>query len=96
MNGRWLTAAMLGIAALAPLPVAAQETGGGAGRAGSFGNAGANDQTGTAKSTNPNPGSGGITRDGAGVLSDKPRTHGASGPGTTGRETSPGTTNEQR
>lgn len=99
MNGRWLAAATLGIAALAPLPVAGQEMGGGAGRAGSFGNAGANDQTGTAKSTNkgtnPNPGSGGITRDGAGVPSDKPRTHGASGPGTTGRETSPGTTDDK-
>ncbi|MFG7488716.1 hypothetical protein [Methylorubrum rhodesianum] len=95
MNGRWLAAVTLGVAILTPLPAAAQETGGGAGRAGSFGNAGVNDQTGTARSSDPNPGSGGITRDGAGVLSDKPKTHGASGPGTTGRETSPGTTNDE-
>ena len=95
MNGRWLGTVVLGVVILAAGPVAAQDTGGGAGRAGSFGNAGVNDQTGTARSSDPNPGSGGITRDGAGVLSDKPKTHGASGPGTTGRETSPGTTNDE-
>ena len=62
MNGRWLAAVTLGVAILTPLPAAAQETGGGAGRAGSFGNAGVNDRTGTARSSDPNPGSGGITR----------------------------------
>ncbi|GEP07635.1 hypothetical protein [Methylobacterium oxalidis] len=70
----------------------AQETGGGAGRAGSYGNLGTNDSSGSPKSGTGEIGGNGITTDSNKALPDGHSYYGkAAGPNATGRETAPGT-----
>jgi hypothetical protein len=74
----------------------AQETGGGAGRAGSYGNLGNNTATGSPKTEDKNIGGGGIVGESSGAAPNGHSSFGnVAGPNATGRETAPGTTDKR-